>query len=124
VGCRRLSRGDGTELGRARLAGRARDIGQRGSRAGPDDLAHQVAQGVHNVGVERLALGDAFHHVEQHDVAELLLGREKCEVAADLTCADEGDLPASHEHSPPGVVEAGATYSTCEGAATVLRSAG
>ena len=57
VGCRRLSRGDGTELGRARLAGRARDIGQRGSRAGPDDLAHQVAQGVHNVGVERLALG-------------------------------------------------------------------
>jgi hypothetical protein len=39
----------------------------------------------------------ALHHVEEHHVAELFLGGEQCQVAADLTCSDEGDLPASHD---------------------------
>ena len=46
--------------------------------------------------VERLALGGAFHHVHQDDVAEILLAGEQSERAADLAGSDEGDFPARH----------------------------
>ena len=46
--------------------------------------------------VERLAVRDAFDHVEEHDVAEFLEADEKGERAADLTGADQGDLGSGH----------------------------
>ena len=46
--------------------------------------------------VERLAVRDAFRHVEEHDVAELLEAGEKSERATDLTGADQGDLGSGH----------------------------
>src|SRR5262249_8467210 len=42
--------------------------------------------------IERLALGDAFGDVEQHDVAELLEADEMGERAADLAGSDQRDL--------------------------------
>ena len=46
--------------------------------------------------VERLALRDAFHDVEQHDVAELLEADEVGERAADLAGADQCNLVTRH----------------------------
>ena len=47
--------------------------------------------------VERLALRQALHDVEQHDVAQLLQGDEMGERAADLSAADQRDFLAGHE---------------------------
>ncbi len=47
--------------------------------------------------IERLALGGAFHHVAQDDIAELLEAGEERQRAADLSGADQRDLGACHE---------------------------
>jgi hypothetical protein len=46
--------------------------------------------------VERLALRDAFHDVEQDDVAEMFEADEVGERAADLTGADQCNLMTRH----------------------------
>ena len=46
--------------------------------------------------IERLALGDAFGDVEQHDVAELLEADEMGERAADLAGTDQRNLGTRH----------------------------
>ena len=46
--------------------------------------------------IEALALGNALDDVEEDDVAELLQPGEERERAADLTGADQRDLPACH----------------------------
>ena len=46
--------------------------------------------------VERLALRDAFHDVEHHDVAKLLETDEVGEGAADLAGTDQGNFIARH----------------------------
>ena len=46
--------------------------------------------------VERLALRDAFHDVEHHDVAELFEADEVGERAADLAGADQRNLVTRH----------------------------
>ncbi len=51
-------------------------------------------RGLHEV--ERLALGDAFGDVEQHDVAELLEADEMGERAADLAGTDQCNLGTRH----------------------------
>src|ERR1700682_1035973 len=66
---------------------------------GADDARIVPVGGARLHEVERLALRDALHHVVEDDVAQLLLGHEQREVAADLTCADEGNLPARHGSS-------------------------
>ncbi len=52
--------------------------------------------------VERLALRQAFHDVEQHDIAELFQADEKRQRAADLAAADERDFVAGHGETPVG----------------------
>ena len=51
--------------------------------------------------IERLALGDAFGDVEQHDVAELLEADEMGERAADLAGADQCNLGTRHVGNGP-----------------------
>src|SRR3546814_10577326 len=46
-----------------------------------------------------LALRDAFDDVEQDDVAQFLDRRQMSERPADVACADERDLLASHKTS-------------------------
>ena len=46
--------------------------------------------------VERLALRHAFGDVEKHDVAELFEPDEMSQGAADLACADQGNLLTRH----------------------------
>src|SRR5262249_61196512 len=52
--------------------------------------------------IERLALGDAFGDVEQHDVAELLEADEMGERAADLAGTDQRDLGTRHRGKTSG----------------------
>src|SRR5262249_51414480 len=48
--------------------------------------------------VERLALGNAIHHVEQHDLAKLPEPGKMGKRAADLTRADQRNSITRHEH--------------------------
>src|SRR5262249_28022118 len=48
--------------------------------------------------VERLALGDAVYHVEQHDLAKLPEPGEMGKRSADLTRADQRNSITRHEH--------------------------
>ena len=57
--------------------------------------------------VECLALRDTFGNVEHDDVTEVLDGCEMGKRAADLACADEGNLGSGHENSSPSSVEVG-----------------
>ena len=49
--------------------------------------------------VERLALRDALHDVEQDDVAELLEADQMSERAADLACADQSNFVTRHDEN-------------------------
>ena len=60
------------------------------------NLASKPSTGADSRDVERLALRDAFHDVEQDDVAEFLQAGEMGERAADLAGADQRDLLARH----------------------------
>ncbi len=51
--------------------------------------------------VERLALRDALHHVEENNVAEVLQPGEESECAADLAGSDQSDLLACHGRKNP-----------------------
>ena len=51
--------------------------------------------------VERLALRDAFHDVEHHDIAELFQADQVSERAADLAGADQCNLLAGHGRECP-----------------------
>ena len=46
--------------------------------------------------IERLALGDAFGDVEQHDIPELFEPNEMGEGAADVAGTDQRDLGTCH----------------------------
>ena len=50
--------------------------------------------------IERLALGNAFGDVEQHDVAQLLETDEMGERAADLAGTDQRNLGTRHGGRP------------------------
>ena len=58
--------------------------------------------------VERLALRDAFHDVEHHDVAELLEPDQVGERAADLAGADQRNLVTRHDGKISWLVSRGA----------------
>ena len=51
--------------------------------------------------IQRLAGGQAFDDVEQHDIAKLPLGGQQGEGAADLAGTDEGELAARHDNPAP-----------------------
>ena len=57
--------------------------------------------------VERLALRDALHDVEHHDIAELFQADEVSERAADLARADQCNLLARHGIRPRLMVRRG-----------------
>jgi len=46
--------------------------------------------------VQRCALGQAVGDVEENNVTQLFDGCEVCERAADVTCADKGNLGSGH----------------------------
>ena len=46
--------------------------------------------------IQRLALGQAFHDVEHHHIAQFLESDQMGERAADLSAADQGDFLARH----------------------------
>ena len=88
AGLARHAGGDDDDVG-------ARD--RRHSRCAPTYRASKPSTGAGLGDVERLALRDALHDVEQDDVAELLQPDQVGERAADLSGADQRDLVASHE---------------------------
>ncbi len=55
--------------------------------------------------VERLAVGNTFLDIEEHDVAELFHSDEMGERSADLTGADERDLPTPHDLPSRDVID-------------------
>ena len=62
----------------------------------PVNLASKSLTGEDCGDIERLALRDAFHDVEQDDVAELLEANEVGQRAADLAGADQRNLVTRH----------------------------
>ncbi len=87
AGLARHAGGDDDDVG-------ALDVGV-GIRAPEDRVETLDRAGLRDI--ERLALGQAFDDVEEHDVAELLEADQVRERAADLAAADERDLVAGHE---------------------------
>jgi hypothetical protein len=63
---------------------------------GADDLGVKAFDRAALRKVESLALGHAFHHVEQDDVAQFLLRGQMRQSATDVTRADQRDLLACH----------------------------
>jgi hypothetical protein len=56
-------------------------------------------EAVHRTGlaeIQRLALRQAFHDVEDHHIAQFLQGHQMGQRAADLSTANESDFPARH----------------------------
>ena len=51
--------------------------------------------------IQGLALGDAIRNVEQDDIAQFLECYQMGKRAADLSCADKGDLGSGHERRSP-----------------------
>src|SRR3546814_2127111 len=83
-------------------AGRGDDhvrAGDVGIFVGSGDLRVKAFDRAALAKVQRLALRDAFDDVEQDDVAQFLDRRQMSERPADVACADERDLLASHKTS-------------------------
>ena len=59
-------------------------------KLGVEAVDRRIAQ------VQRLALGQAFGDVEQHDIAQLLQADQMRQRAADLSAADQRDFLARH----------------------------
>ncbi len=64
---------------------------------GADELGVEIVDRRGFGDVERLALRDAFHDVEHHDVAKLFEADEVGERAADLAGADQRNLFTRHD---------------------------
>ena len=69
----------------------------------PRDVRVVAEDGAVLLEIERLALGEVLLRgdVEEDDVAELLVRAEARELAADVACADEGDLLAGRRWKAP-----------------------
>ncbi len=93
AGLARHAGGDDADLG-------AFDVGVG---VGAFEVAVEAFDGAGLGDVERLALRQAFHDVEEHDVAKLLEADQVGERAADHATADQGDLRTRHSSILPEV---------------------